>query len=133
VLFAIGLANASLFSASILPLATAYYICEGMGWESGVSKNFKDAPQFMWLYTILIVIGSLIILIPNAPLIAIMWVSQVINGVMLPFVLIFMLLLINKSELMGEYTNSKTFNRIAWATTIIMILLTMIFVVTMFF
>jgi len=133
VLFAVGLANASLFSASILPLATAYYICEGMGWEAGVSKNFKDAPQFMWLYTILIAIGSLIILIPNAPLIAIMWVSQVINGVMLPFVLIFMLLLINKNELMGEYTNSKIFNRIAWATTIIMILLTVIFVVTMFF
>ena len=132
-LFAIGLANASLFSASILPLATAYYICEGMGWESGVSKNFKEAPQFMWLYTILIAIGSLIILMPNAPLIAIMWISQVINGVMLPFVLIFMLLLINNSELMGEYTNSKLFNRIAWATTIIMILLTLMCVVTMFF
>jgi len=133
ILFAVGLANASLFSASILPLATAYYICEGMGWEAGVSKNFKEAPQFMWLYTVLIAIGASIVLIPNAPLIAIMWVSQVINGVMLPFVLIFMLLLINKGELMGAYTNSKTFNRIAWATTDIMILLTIMFVVTMFF
>ncbi len=132
ILFALGLANASLFSASILPLATAYYICEGMGWEAGVSKNFKDAPQFMWLYTILIAIGSLIVLIPNAPLIAIMWISQVINGVMLPFVLIFMLLLINKKELMGDYTNSRTFNRIAWATAAIMIGLTIMFVVTMF-
>ncbi len=131
-LFAVGLANASLFSASILPLATAYYICEGMGWEAGVSKNFKDAPQFMWLYTILITIGSLIVLIPNAPLIAIMWISQVINGIMLPFVLIFMLLLINKKELMEDYTNSKTFNRIAWTTTVIMIVLTAMFVVTMF-
>ncbi|HXX53527.1 MAG TPA: divalent metal cation transporter, partial [Thermodesulfovibrionales bacterium] len=112
---------------------TAYYICEGMGWEAGVSKNFKEAPQFMWLYTVLIAIGASIVLIPNAPLIAIMWVSQVINGVMLPFVLIFMLLLINKGELMGAYTNSKTFNRIAWATTDIMILLTIMFVVTMFF
>ncbi len=133
ILFAVGLANASLFSASILPLATAYYICEGMGWEAGVNKNFKDAPQFMWLYTILIAIGSLIVLIPNAPLIAIMWISQVINGVMLPFVLIFMLLLINKKELLGDYTNSNTFNRIAWATTAIMIALTIMFVVTMFF
>ncbi len=133
VLFAIGLANASLFSASILPLATAYYICEGMGWEAGVDKTFKDAPQFMWLYTILIAIGSLIVLVPNAPLIAIMWISQVINGVMLPFVLIFMLFLINKKDLMEDYTNSKTFNRIAWATTIIMVVLTGMFVVTLFF
>ena len=75
----------------------------------------------MWLYTFLIAIGSLIVLIPNAPLISIMWISQVINGMMLPFVLIFMLLLINKTELMGEYTNSKTFNSIAWGTTVIMI------------
>ncbi|MDA8433389.1 MAG: Nramp family divalent metal transporter [Nitrospiraceae bacterium] len=132
VLFAIGLANASLFSASILPLATAYYICEGMGWEAGVNKTFKDAPQFMWLYTLLIAIGALIVLFPNAPLIPIMWISQVINGVMLPFVLIFMLALINKTELMGNYSNSNAFNRIAWATTIIMIALTGMFVVTMF-
>ncbi len=131
-LFAVGLANASLFSASILPLATAYYICEGMGWEAGVNKTFKDAPQFMWLYTFLIAIGALIVLFPNAPLIPIMWMSQVINGVMLPFVLIFMLALINKTELMGNYTNSSAFNRIAWATTAIMIILTGMFVVTMF-
>ncbi|HYA11907.1 MAG TPA: divalent metal cation transporter, partial [Thermodesulfovibrionales bacterium] len=114
------------------PLATAYYICEGMGWESGVNKTFNEAPQFMWLYTILIAAGSLIILIPNVPLISIMWISQVINGVMLPFVLIFMISLINKKELMEDYTNSKTFNRIAWTTTMIMIVLTMMFVVSMF-
>ncbi len=132
ILFAVGLANASLFSASILPLATAYYICEGMGWEAGVNKSFKEAPQFMWLYTFLIAIGALIVLIPNAPLIAIMWISQVINGMMLPFVLIFMLSLINKPELMGDCTNSKTFNRIAWATTVIIITLTGMFIITMF-
>ncbi len=132
VLFALGLANASLFSASILPLATAYYICEGMGWEAGVNKTFKDAPQFMWLYTFLIAIGALIVLFPNAPLIPIMWISQVINGIMLPFVLIFMLLLIKREDLMGEYTNSRTFDRIAWTTTVIMIALTGMFVVTMF-
>jgi NRAMP (natural resistance-associated macrophage protein)-like metal ion transporter len=130
VLFAIGLANASLFAASILPLATAYYVCEGMGWESGIDKNFKTAPQFMWLYTGLIVVGALIILIPNAPLIPIMLLSQVVNGVMLPFVLIFMLLLINNKDLMGEYTNSKTFDVIAWATVIIMGGLTILLVVT---
>jgi len=132
VLFAIGLANASLFSASILPLATAYYICEGMGWEAGISKTFKEAPQFMWLYTILIAIGALIVLIPNAPLISIMWISQVINGMMLPPVLILMLFLINKEELMAQYRNSRTFNWIAWATVGIMIAMTATFVVTLF-
>jgi NRAMP (natural resistance-associated macrophage protein)-like metal ion transporter len=133
VLFAIGLANASLFAASILPLATAYYVCEGMGWESGVDKNFKTAPQFMWLYTAIIVIGGLIILIPNAPLIAIMLISQVVNGVMLPFVLIFMLLLINNKDIMGEFTNSKTFDIIAWTTVVVMVVLTLALVVTSFF
>ncbi len=132
-LFAIGLANASLFAASILPLATAYYVCEGMGWESGVDKNFKTAPQFMWLYTGIIAVGALIILIPNAPLIPIMLISQVVNGVMLPFVLIFMLLLINNKGIMGDFTNSKTFNIIAWATVVIMIVLTLVLVVTSFF
>jgi len=131
-LFALGLANASLFAASILPLATAYYICEGFGWEAGVNKTFKEAPQFMWLYTLLIAIGALIVLIPKAPLIAIMWVSQVVNGIMLPFVLVFMLSLINKQELMEEYTNSKTFNVIAWITAVLMILLTVALVVASF-
>jgi len=133
VLFAIGLANASLFAASILPLATAYYVCEGMGWESGIDKNFRTAPQFMWLYTGIIVIGALIILIPNAPLIAIMLISQVVNGVMLPFVLIFMLLLINNKDIMGDYTNSRLFDGIAWSTVVVMIVLTLALVVTSFF
>jgi NRAMP (natural resistance-associated macrophage protein)-like metal ion transporter len=133
VLFAVGLANASLFAASILPLATAYYVCEGMGWESGIDKNFKTAPQFMWLYTGIIVVGALIILIPNAPLVPIMLVSQVVNGVMLPFVLIFMLLLINNKDIMGEYVNSRMFNIIAWATVAIMIVLTIVLVVSSFF
>jgi len=132
VLFAIGLANASLFAASILPLATAYYVCEGMGWESGIDKNFKTAPQFMWLYTAIIAVGALIILIPNAPLVPIMLISQVVNGIMLPFVLIFMLILINNKDLMGDYTNSKTFNIIAWATVVIMVVLTLVLVVTSF-
>jgi Mn2+/Fe2+ NRAMP family transporter len=128
-LFAIGLANASLFAASILPLATAYCVCEAMGWESGVDHDFKSAPQFMWLYTGLIVLGALVIMIPNAPLIAIMLISQVVNGALLPFVLIFMLVLINKKELMGEYVNSKAFNVIAWLTVGIMIVLTLTLVV----
>jgi Mn2+/Fe2+ NRAMP family transporter len=133
ILFAVGLANASLFSASILPLATAYYICEGLGWSAGVNTTFKDAPQFMWIYTLLIVFGALIVLIPGAPLIAIMWASQVVNGVMLPFVLIFMLFLINDELLMGEYANGRIFNTVAWTTVAIMIALTLLFVASLFF
>ena len=130
-LFAFGLFNASLFAACILPLSTSYYICEGMGWESGIDKDFRKAPQFFWLFTIIIVMSALIILIPNAPLITIMFVSQVVNGAVLPFVLVFMLKLINDRHLMGSYTNGPTFNVIAWLTVIIMIILTVIMTLDM--
>ena len=132
-LFAFGLFNASIFAASILPLATAYTVCEGIGWDSGVDKKFKDAPHFYVLYTSLIVIGALIILIPNSPLITIMLLSQVLNGALLPFVLVFMLILINNKKLMGEHTNGKWFNTVAWGTTIIMVILTIALIVTTIF
>jgi NRAMP (natural resistance-associated macrophage protein)-like metal ion transporter len=125
ILFAIGLANASLFAASILPLSTAYSICEGMGWEAGVSKDFRDAPEFMGLYTGLIVLGAALILIPGAPLIGIMIVSQVINGILLPFVLIFILLLVNNRELMGEHVNGRLYNGLSWLSVLILIALTL--------
>jgi Mn2+/Fe2+ NRAMP family transporter len=121
ILFALGLFNASLFAASILPLSTAYTVCEGLGFESGVGQTFKEAPVFYWLYTILIAVGSGVILLPNVPLVKISILSQVVNGVVLPFVLVFMLLLVNKRELMGEHVNSRSFNVIAWATTAIMV------------
>ena len=124
ILFAVGLFNASLFAASILPISTAYAVCEGLGLESGVGRKFSEAPFFYWLYTGLIAVGAGVILIPNVPLIQITVLSQVVNGITLPFVLIFMLLLINKKELMGEFTNSRLFNWVAWATTIVMIGLT---------
>ena len=124
ILFAMGLFNASLFAASILPLSTAYTVCEGLGFESGVGMKFGEAPVFYWLYTILIVAGAGVILTPNLPLVKITILSQVVNGVVLPFVLIFMLLLVNKKELMGEYVNSRLFNVVAWATTAVMIGLT---------
>ena len=114
-LIAFGLCNASLFAACILPLSTAFYICEGMGWESVVDHDFRRAPQFFWLFTIIIVISALIILIPNAPLIAIMYLSQVVNGAVLPFVLIFMLRLINNRQIMGSYVNGQVLNAIAWS------------------
>jgi NRAMP (natural resistance-associated macrophage protein)-like metal ion transporter len=121
ILFAVGLFNASLFAASILPLSTAYTVCEGLGFESGIGMKFGEAPFFYWLYTVLIIAGGAVVLIPGLPLVKIAVLSQVVNGVVLPFVLIFMLLLINKKELMGEYRNKRAFNVIAWATTVIMI------------
>jgi len=125
ILFAVGLFNASLFAASILPLSTAYTVCEGLGFESGVDKRFGEAPFFYWLYTLLIVAGGAVLLIPNLPLVKIAVLSQVVNGVVLPFVLIFMLLLINKKEIMGAYVNTRLFNTVAWLTTIVMIGLTL--------
>jgi Mn2+/Fe2+ NRAMP family transporter len=124
ILFALGLFNASLFAASILPLSTAYTVCEGLGFESGVDKKFREAPIFYWLYTLLIATGAGVILTPGLPLVKISILSQVVNGIVLPFVLIFMLMLINKKDLMGEYTNSRGFNAVAWAATLLMIGLT---------
>jgi Mn2+/Fe2+ NRAMP family transporter len=129
-IFAISLANASLLGAIIVPLATAYYICEAMGWEAGVNKTFKDAPQFMWIYTLTIVLASLLVLIPGAPLVFLMVLSAVINGLLLPFVIVFAILLINNKKLMGEFTNSKIYNYISWGTVIAVICLTVSWVVT---
>src|SRR5215469_5884325 len=124
ILFSMGLFNASLFAASILPLSTAYTVCEGLGFESGVGLRFGEAPVFYWLYTILIVAGAGVILTPNLPLVQISILSQVVNGIAIPFVIIFMLLLVNKKELMGEYVNSRLYDIIAWATMVVMIGLT---------
>src|SRR5580765_8202179 len=129
-LFAAGLFNASLFAASILPISTAYVVCEGLGFESGLDKKFHEAPVFYWLYTLLIVAGAGVLLVPRFPLVHIMVLSQVVNGIVLPFVLVFMLLLTNDRELMGEHINSKRFNVIAWTTVVVMIVLTLAMLVT---
>jgi len=123
ILFAVGLFNASLFAASILPLSTAYTVCEGLGFESGIGRKFREAPVFYWLYTLLIAAGAGLILLPNLPLIKIQLYSQALNGVAIAPVLIFMLLLVNKRDLMGEYVNSRSFNVIAWGLTALMIVL----------
>jgi len=128
-LFAFGLVNASLFAASILPLSTTYLICEGLGWEVGIDKKFVEAPQFYGFYSLIIFLGAGIVLYPNFPLIPIMYFSQVINGMVLPFVLIFMLLLINDRKLMGDHTNGPLFNTITWITTIVMIGFTLLLLV----
>lgn len=124
VLFAIGLLNAALFTASILPLSTAYYVCEAFGFERGVDHRFRDAKVFYSFYAALIVIGAGVVIIPGAPLLAIIFYSQVLNGVLLPVVLILMLLLINNKRLMGAWTNSVLFNVIAWTTVVIVSVLT---------
>lgn len=130
-LFAFGLVNASLFAAMILPLAAAYSFCEGLGWETGVDKRLKDAPQFYFLFTAMIVAAAGMIMYPKINLIMVMLLSQVANSIFLPFVLIFMLLLINDRRLMGQYRNSKFFNVIAWLTVIITIALTLALTVIM--
>jgi Mn2+/Fe2+ NRAMP family transporter len=130
-LFAFGLLNASLFAASILPLSTAFLVCEGMGWEAGVNKKFSEAPQFYGLYTLLIFLGAGIILLPRIPLFSVMYVSQIINGVVLPVILVFMLSLVNNKKLMGVYANKKAENIISYVTVGILIVLTVAYLVTL--
>ncbi len=120
-LFSAGLLNASLFAASILPLSTAYSVCEGLGFEAGVNRTFKEAPVFYWLYTLLIALGAGIVLFPDFPLIRMILLSQVVNGVLLPLILIFMIRLINRPELMGEWVNRRSYNVVAWTAVVVLI------------
>src|SRR5262252_924730 len=130
-LFGAGLFNASIFAASILPLSTAYTVCEGLGFESGLDKRFGEAPVFYWLYTVLVGAGGAAVLfIPDKLLIKVSVLSQVLNGVLLPPVLIYMLLLINKTRLMGKYVNGRVFNMIAWITAAILIAITVVYIAT---
>ena len=133
ILFAFGFLNASLFAASILPLSTAYYVCESLGFEAGVSKGFREAPVFHGLYLGLIILAVIIIMIPSVPLLTILFLSQVANGLLLPFVLILMLLIINDKRIMGKYVNSKLFNFIAIATVLIVMGLSVGLIITIFF
>ncbi len=131
--FAFGLLNASLFAASILPLSTAHVICEGLGFEAGIDHKFKDAKIFYGLYTVLIAVGAGIILVPHVPIWKIFIFSQVGNGIWLPIVIIFILLLVNRRDLMGDHVNTLTFNVVAWVTAIAMIILTLVLVYTSIF
>ena len=128
-IFALCLANASLLGAIIVPLATAYYICEAMGWEAGVNKTFHEAPQFMWIYTLTIALASVVILIPKAPLVFLMVLSAFLNGLLLPFVLVYALLLVNDKKLMGDYTNPRSYNYISWGTVLAIVGLTVFLIV----
>src|SRR6476659_4422497 len=124
-LFAAGLFNASLFAACILPLATAYSVCEGLGFESGVNRRFREAPIFYWLFTLLIVVGGVVVMWPGFPLVKMILFSQVLNGGLLPFILIFMTLLINKQKLMREWVNSRFYNFVSWTSVAFIVGLTM--------
>jgi NRAMP (natural resistance-associated macrophage protein)-like metal ion transporter len=128
-LFCAGLFNASLFAACILPLSTAYTVCEGLGFESGVNRSFSEAPIFYWLYTLLIVVSGGAVLLPNFPLVKMILMSQVLNGALLPFVLIFMILLVNKDRLMKKWKNNAGYNAVAWLSVVVMIGLTLALVV----
>ncbi|HYA18934.1 MAG TPA: divalent metal cation transporter [Bryobacteraceae bacterium] len=124
-LFGAGLLNASVFAACILPLSTAYSVCEGMGFESGVGRTWKEAPIFYWLYTLLIAAGAGVVIWPKFPLVQMILLSQVLNGMLLPFILIFMILLINKNHLMKEWKNPRIYNIVAWTTVVIVIGMTL--------
>jgi NRAMP (natural resistance-associated macrophage protein)-like metal ion transporter len=128
-LFAIGLFNASLFAACILPLSTAYTVCEGLGFESGVNKGFREAPVFYWLFTLLIVLGGGVILLPGFPLVKMILLSQVINGALLPLVLIYMILLVNKDRLMKKWKNTRFYNVVGWTSVVILTGLTVALVI----
>ncbi|ATH08832.1 Mn transporter [Halobacteriovorax marinus] len=123
ILFGIGLFNASIFSAALLPLATSYYVCEGMGWESGVDKTFKEAPNFFTIFTLLILIAAAMILIPGIDLFNILIWTQVINGVLIPIILLFIINLCNDPDVMGEYTNSTAYNFISYGIVLLMLII----------
>ena len=127
--FAVSLANASILGAIIVPLATAYYICEAMGWEAGINKTFKQAPQFMWIYTALIASAAFLVLFPRIPLVILMIFSSLLNGILLPVVLFFAVSLINKKKIMGKFVNSKGYNYITWGTIIVLTVLTTILLI----
>ena len=131
-LFAIGLFNAGLFSVCIIPLSTAYAVCEAFGWEQGVDRTYRQAPEFINIYTLMIVIGGALILWPQAPLITIMVMSQAVNGILLPVILIFMMLLINDEKIMGKHVNGPVYNFISWVITGALILLSIILVIVTF-
>jgi NRAMP (natural resistance-associated macrophage protein)-like metal ion transporter len=130
-LFAFGLLNASLFAASILPLSTAFLVCEGMGWENGVNKKFSEAPQFYGLYSFLVFLGAGVILIPGIPLFSVMYASQVVNGLVLPVILVFMLILVNDRKLMGAHANGRGLNAVSWTTAVLLIALTVLYLLNL--
>ncbi|MEN6429914.1 MAG: divalent metal cation transporter, partial [Coriobacteriales bacterium] len=123
-LFAIGLLSASVLAAAVLPLTASYAICEAFGFEAGLDRSWAEAPAFNGIYTFVMFVGAAFILLPGLNLISIMLISQVVNGVLLPFILIFMMVIINDRRIMGRYANNRVDNTLAWATIVVVISLT---------
>jgi NRAMP (natural resistance-associated macrophage protein)-like metal ion transporter len=132
-LFAIGLFGASMLAAGVLPLATAYSISEALGFEKGVSRSFREAPIFIGVFTFLVAVGAAIAVIPGLPLIRVLLVTQVINGLLLPIILFAILKLVNDRELMGEHVNGPAYNLGAWLTAIIVTMLSLLFILVTLF
>ncbi|MBF0463581.1 MAG: divalent metal cation transporter [Nitrospirae bacterium] len=130
-IYALSLGSASLLGAIIVPIATAYYICEALGWETGINKRYSQAPQFVWIYSITIFLAAFFVILPHAPLVFLMVLSSFVNGLLLPFVLVYAVTLINKKTLMGEYINPRGYNIITWITIVLIILLTIAMLVAM--
>lgn len=130
VLFAFGFLNAALFACSVLPLSTAHYVCEGLGFEAGVSYSFREAPVFHGMYAGIIILAVILMSLPGVPYLSILFLSQVGNGILIPFVLIYMLVIANDKKIMGDYVNTRTFNIIAWATVVIMVVLSVALTLT---
>ncbi|MGB8346796.1 MAG: Nramp family divalent metal transporter [Ktedonobacteraceae bacterium] len=134
ILFGIGLLNASLMAASVLPLSTAYSIAEAFGWERGVNRTFKEAPQFLSLYTFIIVVGAVITLfVPAGDLVFVLNLPNIVGGMLLPLILVLMIILCNDRRLLGRYVNGRIFNGVAWATTIVMTVLTLLIILSALF
>ncbi len=129
-LFSIGLLGASLLAASVLPLSTAYAICEAMGWERGLDRSGREAPLFYTLYAGIIVLSALFIMIPGLPLFPIMWLSQVLNAILMPVLLVLALKLVNDQQIMGQWINSRLQNVLAWGLTVVITLITLILFVS---
>lgn len=125
-LFNVGLLGASLLAASVLPLATTYAVCEAFGWERGTNNRPQEAPVFYGLYTGLVVLSAAVVLLPSVPLFLLMWLSQALNAILLPVLLVLMLRLANDARLMGVYRNGRMTNALAWGLTGLIVLITLI-------
>ncbi len=132
-LFGVGLFGASMLAAGVLPLATAYSISEALGFEKGVSSSFREAPIFVGIFTFLIVVGGAVAILPGLPLIDVLLVTQVINGLLLPILLVAVLRLVNNRDLMGDHTNGRVYNAASWLTVLVVSSLSLLFIATKLF
>ncbi|MBV8490274.1 MAG: divalent metal cation transporter, partial [Candidatus Eremiobacteraeota bacterium] len=133
VIFALGILNAGIFTATVLPLSTAYIVCEAFGFEAAIDRKFREAPVFFTLFAAGLIIGAIIVLIPNVPLLKMVLFAQVAEGILLPAELVLMLIVINKKSIMGDHVNTPVANAIAWTTVVVVGALSILYVAGQFF